>query len=42
MVIEDEEMVMNVTRAVLVSLGYRDGQIDLSLLDIKLPDISGD
>ncbi len=59
LVIEDEEMVMNLTRDVLERLGYRileartgkeavgiartfDGQIDLALLDIKLPDIPGD
>lgn len=59
LIIEDEEMVMNVIRAVLESLGYRmleaktgkeaieitktfDGDIDLALLDIKLPDIWGD
>jgi len=59
LVIEDEEMVMNVIRAVLERLGYRmleaktgreaveiaetfDGDIDLALLDIKLPDIQGD
>jgi len=58
-VIEDEEMVMDVLRAILERLGYRilsagkgleavditrtfDGQIDLALLDIKLPDMSGD
>ena len=59
LIIEDEEMVVNVSRAALVELGYRvleaktgkeaieiaetfDGQIDLALLDIKLPDIWGD
>ncbi len=59
LIIEDEEMVMNVIRAVLERLGYRmleaktgreaveiaetfDGDIDLALLDIKLPDIQGD
>ena len=59
LVIEDEERVMNVIRAVLERLGYRmleaktgkeaieiaktfDGQIDLALLDVKLPDIWGD
>lgn len=59
LVIKDEEMVLNVTRTVLVRLGYRvleaktgceateiaktfDGNIDLALLDIKLPDISGE
>jgi len=59
LVIEDEEMVMDVLRAILERLGYRilsagkgleavditrtfDGQIDLALLDIKLPDMSGD
>lgn len=59
LIIEDEEMVMNVIRAILERLGYRmleaktgreaveivntfDGDIDLALLDIKLPDIQGD
>ncbi len=59
LIIEDEETVMNVIRAVLERLGYRmleaktgreaveiaeifDGDIDLALLDIKLPDIIGD
>lgn len=59
LIIEDEEMVMNVIRAVLERLGYRmleaktgheaveiaetfDGNIDLAILDIKLPDIQGD
>jgi len=59
LVIEDEETVMNLIRAVLERLGYRmleaktgreaveiaktfDGDIDLALLDIKLPDIQGD
>ena len=59
LIIEDEEMVMNVTRAILEGLGYSvleartgkeaveivktfNGDIDLALLDIKLPDISGD
>ena len=59
LIIEDEETVMNVIRAVLERLGYRmleaktgreaveiaetfDGDIDLALLDIKLPDIFGD
>ncbi len=59
LIIEDEETVMNVIRAVLERLGYRmleaktgreaveiaktfDGEIDLALLDIKLPDIRGD
>ena len=59
LIIEDEEMVMNVIRAVLERLGYRmleaktgreaveiaktfDGDIDLAILDIKLPDIQGD
>ncbi|MFH1950881.1 MAG: PAS domain S-box protein [Pseudomonadota bacterium] len=58
LVIEDEEMVIEVTQAMLERLGYRvmvartgkaavhiaetfDGQIDLALLDIKLPDIEG-
>lgn len=59
LVIEDEEDVMEITRAFLEMLGYRvleaktgnkgvevartfDGDIDLALLDIKLPDIPGD
>ena len=59
LIIEDEEMVMSVIRAILERLGYRmleaktgreaveiaetfDGDIDLALLDIKLPDIQGD
>ena len=58
LMIEDEDMVIDVTRTMLEMLGYRvmvaktgkdaihiaetlDGQIDLALLDIKLPDISG-
>ncbi|MFZ0614085.1 MAG: response regulator [Desulfobacterales bacterium] len=58
LVIEDEEMVMDVTCSMLQSLGYRvlaarsgeealriaerhDGQIDLVLLDIILPDMGG-
>ncbi len=58
LVIEDEEMVMDVTRAMLKNLGYcvlvarsgeealriaasHDGQIDLALLDIILPDMGG-
>lgn len=58
LVIEDEEIVMDVARAMLEKLGYRileaetgkqasdivnnfDGDIDLVLLDIKLPDIDG-
>ena len=58
LVIEDEEVVIEVTQAMLERLGYRvmvaktgkaaihiaetfDGQIDLALLDIKLPDIEG-
>ena len=58
LVIEDEEMVLIVCRAMLERLGYRvleaqtgqeainivktfDGDIDLAMLDILLPDISG-
>lgn len=58
LVIEDEETVMAVTRAMLEGLGYRvleaktgheaidvvntfDGDIDLAMLDILLPDMSG-
>ncbi len=58
LVIEDEEDVMEITRALLERLGYRvleartgnegveiagtfPGQIDMALLDIKLPDIPG-
>ncbi|MGB5615430.1 MAG: response regulator [Desulfobacterales bacterium] len=58
LVIEDEEMVMDVTCAMLQNLGFRvlaarsgeealriadshDGQIDLALLDIILPDMGG-
>ncbi len=58
LVIEDEEMVLDVTCSMLQSLGYRvlaarsgeealrfaerhDGQIDLVLLDIILPDMGG-
>jgi two-component system, cell cycle sensor histidine kinase and response regulator CckA len=58
LVIDDEEMVMELTGAILERLGYRvleattgkaavhmaktfDGPIDLALLDIKLPDMSG-
>ncbi len=58
LVIEDEEIVLDVTRALLERLGYRvleavtgkeavdivesfDGDIDLALLDIKLPDMDG-
>ena len=58
LVIEDEDVVIEVTQAMLEMLGYRvmvaktgkdaihiaetfDGQIDLALLDIKLPDIDG-
>ena len=58
LVIEDEDVVIEVTQAMLERLGYRvmvaktgkaaihiaetfDGQIDLALLDIKLPDIEG-
>ena len=58
LVIEDEEMVMDVARAMLERLGYRvleaktgmeavnlaktfDGDIDLALLDMKLPDMEG-
>jgi len=56
LIIEDEEVVIEVTQAMLEMLGYRvmvaktgkdaihitetfDGQIDLALLDIKLPDM---
>ena len=56
--IEDEDVVIEVTQVMLEMLGYRvmvaktgkdaihiaetfDGQIDLALLDIKLPDIDG-
>jgi len=59
LIIEDEEMVMNVSRAVLERLGYSvveakngieavdiartfNGDIDLALLDIKLPDMGGE
>ena len=58
LMIEDEDVVIEVTQAMLGMLGYRvmvaktgkdaihiaetfDGQIDLALLDIKLPDIDG-
>jgi two-component system cell cycle sensor histidine kinase/response regulator CckA len=58
LVIEDEEMLLEVIRAMLEKLGYRvlcaktgkeaigiansfDGDIDLALLDIKLPDMEG-
>jgi len=58
LMIEDEDVVIEVTQAMLEWLGYRvmvaktgkdaihiaetfDGQIDLALLDIKLPDIEG-
>ena len=58
LMIEDEDVVIEVTQAMLERLGYRvmvaksgkdaihiaetfDGQIDLALLDIKLPDIDG-
>ncbi len=58
LIIEDEEIVREVTRAMLEKLGYRiletetakqaikmvesfDGDIDLALLDIKLPDMEG-
>ena len=56
--IEDEDVVIEVTQAMLEMLGYRvmvaktgkdaihiaetfDGQVDLALLDIKLPDMEG-
>ena len=59
LVIEDEELVMKVTRKILERLGYRvleaktgqeaidvvktfDGDIDLAMLDILLPGMSGD
>ncbi|MFH1242667.1 MAG: response regulator [Pseudomonadota bacterium] len=59
LLIEDDAMVANLTRAILERLDYRvleartgreaveiastfDDQIDLALLDIKLPDIGGD
>jgi two-component system cell cycle sensor histidine kinase/response regulator CckA len=59
LVIEDEELVMKVTREILEKLGYRvleaktgqeaidvvktfDGDIDLAMLDILLPGMSGD
>jgi CheY-like chemotaxis protein len=59
LMIEDEDVVIDVTRAMLERLGYRvmvaktgkdaihmtetfDGQIDLALLDIKLPDMEGE
>jgi len=58
LIIEDEDVVIEVTQAMLEMLGYRvmvaktgkdathiaetfDGQIDLALLDIKLPDMEG-
>ena len=58
LMIEDEDVVIEVTQAMLEMLGYRvmvaktgkdaihiaetfDGQVDLALLDIKLPDING-
>ena len=58
LMIEDEDVVIEVTQAMLEMLGYRvmvaktgkdaihiaetlDGQIDVALLDIKLPDIDG-
>jgi two-component system cell cycle sensor histidine kinase/response regulator CckA len=59
LIIEDEELVMKVTREILKRLGYRvleaktgqeaidvvqtfDGDIDLAMLDILLPGMSGD
>ena len=59
LVIEDDEIVLNVSRAMLEKMGYRvleaktgmdavkivksfDGDIDLALLDVKLPDTEGD
>jgi len=59
LVIEDEELVMQVTREILERLGYRvleaktgqeaidvvktfDGDIDLAMLDVLLPGMSGD
>ena len=58
LMIEDEDVVIEVTQVMLEMLGYRvmvaktgkdaihiaetfDGQIDLALLDIKLPDMEG-
>ncbi|MBU0699264.1 MAG: response regulator [Pseudomonadota bacterium] len=58
LVVEDEEIVMNVNRAMLERLGYRvleattgketidiiknfEGDIDIALLDVKLPDMEG-
>jgi len=58
LVVEDEEMVMNATRAIVERLGHRvleakageeaihiagtfDGDIDVAILDIKLPDMEG-
>ena len=58
LLIEDEQIVMDVTRALVERIGYRvleartgkeaidiverfDGDIDLALLDIKLPDMDG-
>jgi two-component system, cell cycle sensor histidine kinase and response regulator CckA len=59
LLVEDEDVVIEVTQAMLEKLGYRviaaitgkdavyiaqtfDGDIDLALLDIKLPDIKGE
>ena len=58
LIIDDEEMIINVCRAILEQMGYRvleaktgqeaidvvktfDGDIDLALLDILLPDMNG-